>query len=94
MRESNENESVPPSILSSESFGLMQNDFSKNFRKNLDDEINKDQILQFLDYNSPNGKFDRNYANKMFDFLFNNPRDLTVKSFISNYLYSIEELKK
>jgi hypothetical protein len=55
MRESNENESVPPSILSSESFGLMQNDFSKNFRKNLDDEINKDQILQFLDYNSPNG---------------------------------------
>ena len=94
MRESNENESVPPSILSSESFGLMQNDFSKNFRKNLDDEINKDQILQFLDYNSPNGKFDRNYANKMFDFLFNNPRDLTVKSFISNYLYSIEELKR
>ena len=94
MRESNENESVPPSILSSESFGLMQNDFSKNFRKNLDDEINKDQILQFLDYNSPSGKFDRNYANKMFDFLFNNPRDLTVKSFISNYLYSIEELKK
>ncbi len=30
----------------------------------------------------------------MFDFLINNPRDLTVKSFISNYLYSIEELKK
>ena len=50
--------------------------------------------FQFLDYNSPNGKFDRNYENKMFDFLINNPRDLTVKSFISNYLYSIEELKK
>ena len=93
MRESNENESVPPSILSSESFGQMQFDFQRNFSKNLDDPIGKDEILNFLDYNSPQKNFDRNYANKMFNILLNNPKDLTVKSFISNYLYSIEELK-
>ena len=93
MRESNENESVPPSILSSESFGQMQFDFQKNFSKNLDDPIKEDEILNFLDYNSPQKNFDRNYANKMFNILLNNPKDLTVKSFISNYLYSIEELK-
>ena len=93
MRESNENESVPPSILSSESFGQMQFDFQKNFSKNLDDPIGEDEILNFLDYNSPQKNFDRNYANKMFNILLNNPKDLTVKSFISNYLYSIEELK-
>ena len=93
MRESNENESVPPSILSSESFGQMQFDFQRNFSKNLDDLIGKEEILNFLDYNSPQKNFDRNYANKMFSILLNNPKDLTVKSFISNYLYSIEELK-
>jgi hypothetical protein len=44
MRESNENESVPPSILSSESFGQMQFDFQRNFSKNLDDLIGKEEI--------------------------------------------------
>ena len=89
-------ENVSENIINSKKFDEMKIDMKKYFNKDLNDYLNKNEILNFLDNNSKNKQFDRNLSNKIFStFLDNNENEyITVKDFILNYLTLIEEIEK
>jgi hypothetical protein len=65
------------------------------FDKDLDDEINQEELLNFLDSNMKNGqKFDRNLAQKIFEALdLDKNRRISCEEFIKNYISIEEEIK-
>lgn len=67
----------------------------KKFDKDLDDEINQEELLNFLDSNMRNGqKFDRGLANKIFEALdLDKSGRITVEEFIRNFISIEEEIK-
>ena len=89
-------ENVSDNLINSKKFEEMKIDMNKNFNKELNDNLNKNEILNFLDKNSKNNQFDRNLSNKIFStFLDNNENEyISVKDFILNYLSLIEEIEK
>ena len=89
-------ENISDNIINSKKFEEMKIDMKKYFNKDLNDNLNKSEILNFLDNNSKNKQFDRNLSNKIFStFLDNNENEyISVKDFISNYLTLIEEIEK
>jgi len=92
----NSNDQIPENILNSKNFKQMQLDFKKKYNKDLEDNISRNEILNFLDSNSKVNKFDRNLSNKMFNALLTNTESeyITVKYFISNYLTLIDEIEQ
>ena len=70
----------------------------KAFQKidlNFDNEIDQEELLNFLDSNMRNGKkFDRSIANKIFSALDTDKSGkITVKEFILNFIHMEEEIK-
>lgn len=65
------------------------------FDKDLDDEIDQQELLNFLDSNMKNGqKFDRGLANKIFEALdLDKSGKITVEEFIRNFISIEEEIK-
>ena len=65
------------------------------FDKDLDDEIDQQELLNFLDSNMKNGqKFDRSLANKIFEALdLDKSGKITVEEFIRNFISIEEEIK-
>jgi len=62
--------------------------------KNLDGEIDKNELIAFLDGNCKNGKFDRNLATQIFNILdIDNNGKITIDEFINSYMRIIDEIK-
>ena len=65
------------------------------FDKDLDDEIEQEELLNFLDSNMKNGqKFDRGLANKIFEALdLDKSGKISCEEFIRNFISIEEEIK-
>jgi len=65
------------------------------FDKDLDDQIDKEELISYLDSMMKNGqRFDRNLANKIFEALdLDKNGKITVEEFIRNYISIEEEIK-
>jgi hypothetical protein len=65
------------------------------FDKDLDDEIDQEELLNFLDSNMKNGqKFDRGLANKIFEALdLDKSGKISCEEFIRNFISIEEEIK-
>lgn len=62
--------------------------------KNLDGEIDKNELIDFLDSNCRSGKFDRNLANKIFSILdLDKNGRITIDEFIKSYVGIIDDIK-
>ncbi len=65
------------------------------FDKDLDDQIDKKELLSFLDSNMKNNQiFDRNLADKIFQTLdFDHSGQISCEEFIKNYIAIEEDIK-
>lgn len=73
---------------------LLKNSLWK-FDTNLDNDISLDELLNFLDSHTTDGReFDRNLANKIFNsFDVNNDGKISIDEFIKTYIHMEEDLK-
>ena len=89
-------DNVSENIINNKHFEDMKLNIKNLLNKDLNDKLNKTEILKFLDNNSKNKQFDRNLSNKIFSSFLDNNEDenILVKDFIINYLSLIEEIDK
>jgi hypothetical protein len=89
-------DNVSENIINNKHFEDMKLNIKNLLNKDLNDKLNKTEILKFLDNNSKNKQFDRNLSNKIFSSFLDNNEDenILVKDFIINYLSLIEEIEK
>lgn len=63
--------------------------------KNMDDNIDQQELIDFLDANMQNGKtFDRNLAKKIFSVMdFNQDGNVSIEEFIKTFIQIEDEIK-
>jgi len=62
--------------------------------KDLNGEIEKNELIDFLDANCESGKYDRNLSGKIFSLLdIDNNGRITIEEFIKSYLTILEDIQ-